>query len=74
MVAFAIGRRVGSAVVRNRIRRRIRAAVHLSSVCSGKYLISAGFTAATMPFSELQSHVERAFGRSNGLTVRKEPS
>jgi ribonuclease P protein component len=54
-VAYAIPRRAGNAVVRNRIRRRLRAAVEavLDEMAPGAYLISPDRTAADVPFTEL---------------------
>jgi ribonuclease P protein component len=57
-VAYAIGRHVGGAVTRNRIRRRLRAVVRdeaavLEPACA--YLISAGPAALKTPFSELRT-------------------
>ncbi len=54
-VAFAVPRRVGTAVTRNRIRRRLRAAlVELGpEVPSGSYLIGADRGAADMSFPAL---------------------
>jgi ribonuclease P protein component len=40
-VAFAIGRRVGGAVVRNRLRRRLRSLARRSSLPGGVWLVSA---------------------------------
>ncbi|MEY2474588.1 MAG: Ribonuclease [Actinomycetota bacterium] len=59
-VGYAIGKRNGGAVVRNRIRRRIRAAVSQAStpLTSGFYLISADSSAATVPFDELVTSVD----------------
>jgi ribonuclease P protein component len=57
-VAYAVGRRVGGAVVRNRVRRRLRASVarHRAELRPGaSYLIGAGRDAATMPFTELDA-------------------
>lgn len=61
-VAYAIGRRVGSAVDRNRVRRRLRAAVAAESaqVVPGAYLISASPAAATLPFPSLRTAVRDA--------------
>lgn len=64
-VAFAVGRRAGGAVVRNRIRRRLRAAMRElaaepSSLPSGLYLVGASSRAATMPFDELRGQLARA--------------
>lgn len=59
-VAYAVGKRVGPAVTRNRVRRRLRASVarHRSSLRPGTaYLLGAGPAAATAPFAELDSAV-----------------
>jgi ribonuclease P protein component len=54
-VAFAIPRRTGGAVVRNRIRRRLRAAIDQVSdeMAPGAYLISPDATAIDMDFNKL---------------------
>jgi ribonuclease P protein component len=55
-VSYAIGRHVGGAVVRNRVRRRLRAAVraHNATLQPGaSYLFGAGREALTMPFEAL---------------------
>ncbi len=63
-VAYAVGRGTGSAVARNRVRRRLRAAV---AACEGKlergaaYLVSAGREALTMPFGELVDTLAELF-------------
>jgi ribonuclease P protein component len=59
-IAFALSRNVGSAVVRNRIRRRLRAAfatcaASSEGVPSGDYLLGAGPSAAELPFREVQA-------------------
>jgi ribonuclease P protein component len=54
-VAFAIGRRVGGAVVRNRLRRRLRELARASSLPGGAWLVSAAPGAATASFAELSS-------------------
>jgi len=69
-VGFAVGRRVGTAVVRNRLRRRLRAVMHqLSdpgrqpSFPGGAYLIRARPGAADVAFSRLVRDAEQALGR-----------
>jgi ribonuclease P protein component len=59
-VAYAVGRKVGGAVTRNRVRRRLRASVarHRSHLRPGAaYLFGAGQEAATAPFAELEAAV-----------------
>lgn len=65
-VGYAIGRSVGGAVLRNRVRRRVRAAVAQLNVplTSGYYLISADATAATLPYGELVDALRTAVSRS----------
>jgi ribonuclease P protein component len=52
-VAYAIGRTVGSAVVRNRLRRRLRVAVRALPFPPGYYLIGARPAAAERSFEDL---------------------
>jgi ribonuclease P protein component len=61
-VAYAIGRRVGTAVTRNRLRRRLRAIVAeaASSLPSGAYVVRAGPEAAELDFDELRMAMGRA--------------
>ena len=61
-VAFAIGKAAAGAVVRNRIRRRLRAALRglrsEGALPTGAYLVAvgaAGASVATMPWAELRS-------------------
>jgi ribonuclease P protein component len=65
-VAYAVGRKVGPAVVRNQVRRRLRAAVAelhqgpVGPLPPGAYLVGAGPSAAAMPLSELKASLSRA--------------
>jgi len=55
-VAYAVARHVGGAVARNRVRRRLRAAVraHAGALDPGtSYLFGAGRETMTMPFETL---------------------
>jgi ribonuclease P protein component len=57
-VAYAVGKRVGPAVVRNRVRRRLRAAAlaHRAEFQpGGAYLFGATPAAAAVPFSEIDA-------------------
>lgn len=67
-VAYAIGRKVGGAVVRNRLRRRMRAIVaELGPALSpGAYLIGAGAEAAELTFGELRAVVSEAMEAVHG--------
>ena len=62
-VAYAVGRKVGPAVVRNRLRRRLRAAWRELSPPDGDHLVIAAPDAASLSFSELRSLLERALAR-----------
>jgi len=65
-VAYAIGRPVGTAVTRNRVRRRLRAIVRSTELAPGSYLVSVSPAASTMTFSELEGHVRRASASVQG--------
>jgi len=58
-VAYTVGRRVGGAVVRNQVRRRLRAATAEAgaSLRPGPYLIGVGPEAARSTYGELKSAV-----------------
>ena len=58
-VAFAVGKPVGPAVARNRLRRRLRAVVAASAPPPGTYLVSAGPAAKTLSDQELRELVHR---------------
>ncbi len=61
-MGFAVSRRVGGAVVRNRLRRRIRAVMRdlAPSLQDGAYLVSAAPGATMVAASELREAVTRA--------------
>lgn len=65
-VAYAIGKRVGPAVVRNRLRRRLRMIVRevAPTLPPGAYLIGAGPPAALSPYDELRAMVPQAIAIS----------
>jgi ribonuclease P protein component len=59
-VAYAIGRRFGTAVERNRARRRLRAAIALEQellLPGAAYLVAAERSVMTVPFPTLRDHV-----------------
>ena len=59
-VAFAVGRPVGPAVRRNRLRRRLRALLAGQELAPGTYLLAAGPDATTLSFDELRAVVAAA--------------
>jgi ribonuclease P protein component len=66
-VAYAVGRGVGSAVARNRVRRRLRAAAAACEPNLGTgvaFLVSAGREVLTMPFDELVDTLGKLFEAS----------
>ena len=69
-VAFAIGRTAGSSVVRHRIRRRLRAAMHeldqQGAVRPGLYLIGAGTSLATCEYHHVLRDLSRAIITESG--------
>lgn len=60
-LAYAIPRSVGTAVARNRVRRRLRAAAlelaRAGRFPAGEYLVSAGPAAAQHSYAELRDHL-----------------
>jgi ribonuclease P protein component len=58
-VAFALGRNVGSAVRRNRARRRLRSAIaaHAGELAAGAYLFGGGPDVVTVPYPILEHAV-----------------
>lgn len=70
-VAYAVGRRTGTAVVRNRIRRRLRAAVAASAaelVPGGVYLLGADLRVMTTTFPSLLDEVTTLLGAAREQT------
>jgi ribonuclease P protein component len=62
-VAYAIGRPVGTAVARNRLRRRLRALAVAAAAAGrlpiGAHLIGARASAATASYGELSADLDR---------------
>jgi ribonuclease P protein component len=67
-VAFAVGRQVGPAVVRNRVRRRLRAAARELDLGPGAYLVAAGPEAVELSYPELQRHFAEALRKARKAT------
>jgi ribonuclease P protein component len=63
-VAYAIGRKAGGAVVRNRIRRRLRAIIREvgAQLRPGAYLFGATAAAASLSYGDLRATVCQALG------------
>jgi ribonuclease P protein component len=62
-VAYAVGRRTGNAVARNRLRRRLRAAIRERAELLAPdtaYLVGADSSALTMSFAALSDAIARA--------------
>jgi ribonuclease P protein component len=58
-VAFAIGKAVGPAVVRNRLRRRLRAAMAELAPPPGRYLVAAQPDAKGIDYTTLRAQLAR---------------
>ena len=74
-VAYAIGRKVGPAVVRNRVRRRLREAVReldrtTGGLGCGAYLVTVRPEAAGCTYRELREDLGRACTALSGGNVR----
>lgn len=61
-MAYAIGKPVGSAVTRNRVRRRLRVIVSelAADLAPGTYLIATAPAAADLTFDEMRASVSTA--------------
>lgn len=60
-VGYVIGRQIGGAVARNRLRRRLRAimSIHGPNLPPGWYLLGVSVRAQTYDFSQLENNVGR---------------
>ena len=68
-VAFAIGRPVGTAVRRNRLRRRLRAALGELAPNAGTYLVGANADAAQLPYDTLRDQLAAALAEVGARAV-----
>lgn len=65
-VAFSIGRDVGPAVKRNRLRRRLRAILAAHDVPSGLLLFGVRPTSIELTFDDLQTRTAALLDAANG--------
>jgi ribonuclease P protein component len=70
-VAYALGKKLGGAVVRNRLRRQLRAIMSDlgPSLAAGAYLVSASPGASGLRFDELRIAMGRALESATGRPV-----
>lgn len=72
---FTITKKIGNAVVRNRIRRRLKAALAplatVRAVATHDYVVIARQPAFDIPFSQLQKDLERALQRVHHAGTRR---
>lgn len=64
-VAYAIGKPVGPAVVRNRVRRRLRSAVAELDPAAGTYLVAVTPAAASAPYAVLRDDLAAALAQAD---------
>ena len=64
LVGYAIGRRCGTAVRRNRLRRRLREAVRRTELVPGAYLVSVDPSAIDLGFPGLVATVGSAMTKA----------
>ncbi len=73
-VGFTVTKKIGNAVVRNRIRRRLREAIRLArGLCTADghdYVMVARKEALAMPFAELAGEIDRAFAKIHASKSR----
>jgi len=72
-VAYAISRRYGGAVQRNRVRRRLRSAIRerTTPLPPGAYLVAVTPAAATAPYPQLARQLDAAMDRAAGAGSRR---
>ena len=74
-MAYAINRQVGSAVVRNRLRRRLRAimAEQAPSLPAGAYVVRTGPGGPSLGFDELKVAMSQALEKATSGRARRSP-
>jgi len=73
-MGYAIGRQIGGAVVRNRLRRRLRAIMktHATDMSPGWYLIGVSEAVRTFGFAQLVSNATRLIRAIQTNAVQKQ--
>ncbi|WP_428122685.1 ribonuclease P protein component [Candidatus Poriferisodalis sp.] len=73
-VAFAIGRRQGTAVARNRVRRRLREILreHSSALVRGRYLIGTRQPASTVSYRQARTELLFLLETASGQNCRSQ--
>ena len=70
---FAVGKRLGGAVVRNRIKRRLKEAARLSGACGGEdVVVIARNSAVRASYQELEMCLTSLLGRAGLLNGHNE--
>lgn len=69
-MSYAVNRKVGSAVERNLLRRRMRAIVseQATELPTGAYLVRVGLDGTALDFNELKAAMTRAFEKATNKT------
>ena len=75
---FTVTKKVGGAVERNRIRRRLKEALRLAPGLAAQgdhdYVVVARREALSAPFADLQQELQRALARLHSLPPKPKPS
>ena len=75
-VGFTVSKKVGNAVERNRVRRRLREMVRASAVAARRghdYVVIGRRAALALPFPQLLAEFERALRQVHERIARRQP-